>query len=473
MASLQRISELIAARQLADAAAALQKTVKKHKTPQNWQSVMQLAANLGDQETALAAAELWAAQAPGDLMRQVALIEALAGAAKHKKAAKLARKLQDKPAAAADGYYLEGVFQAQMGKRSVALPLFRKAISLHKAHTPAWEQIALLNGYEDFDEDLSAMSDLAGKLTAPKDIIPLLYAMGRAFDQADDTDRAFQCFSNGAALRQRLSPFSLEPLLAYLERLRKTFTPERISELQGNSNGDEILFILTAPRSGSTLTEQILSMAPNVAPAGENTLLRLATLPLGSMEPPDMARAAAFKKGDWRKMAQTYLAAIRRRFGAAKYYTDKSATNYYYAGLIRVLFPDTPMIWCRRDLKDIAWSCFRSRISANEWTQNLDDCARFVEAHEELCAYWAQICGDKLIELPYERLVSEPDATTSALFEKVGIERPAAWSEFYKQEGAVATASLAQVRAPLNNKAVGSWRRYEKHLAPYYDKHLN
>jgi len=37
----------------------------------------------------------------------------------------------------------------------------------------------------------------------------------------------------------------------------------------------------------------------------------------------------------------------------------------------------------------------------------------------------------------------------------------------------VATASLAQVREPLNTKGVGAWRRYEKHLAPVYDKHFN
>ena len=473
MASLQRISDLIAARQLAEAAAALQKTVKKHKAPQDWQTVMRLAANLGDQETALTAAELWAAQAPNDPIRQVALIEALAGAAKHKKAAKLARKLQDKPAAAADGFYLEGVFQAQIGKRSEALPLFRKAISLHKAHTPAWEQIALLNGYEDFDQDLSAMAELAGKLTAPKDLIPLLYAMGRAYDQADDTDRAFQCFSNGAALRQRMAPFSLDPLLAYQDRLRTTFTPERIQGFQGETKDSNLLFVLTAPRSGSTLTEQILSMAPNVAPAGENTLLRLATLPLGSMEPPDMARAQSFKKNEWRKMGQAYQGSIRRRFGSAKYYTDKSATNYYYAGLIKILFPNTPLIWCRRDVKDIAWSCFRSRISANEWTQSLDDCARFVAAHEQLCTHWSQTCGDMFFELSYERLIDDPDTTTQDLFNNVGLERPENWSEFYKQEGAVATASLAQVRAPLNDKSIGSWRRYEKHLAPYYDKHFS
>ncbi len=465
---------MITARQLADAAGALQKMVrKKDKAPADWSAVMRMAAGLGDQETALAAARNWQAQAPSDPHRQIAVIDALGAVAKHDEAARLARELQQKPAAAADGYYIEGVFQARLGNRSEALSLTRRALSLHPKHSTAWEQIALLNGYEDFNADIAEMSALAKRLTEPKHLIPLCYALGRAYDAAGDVDQAFHYVSTGAALRRRLSPFNLQPLLAYLERLGKTFTPALIDQLRSEAMDDNIIFILSAPRSGSTLIEQILATAQDIIPAGEHTLLRLATLKLGSMEPPDMERAKKFKNSAWRKMAQTYLSAVRRRFGGGGTYTDKSMTNYYYAGAIRIMFPAVKLIWCKRDPRDVAWSCFRSRISANEWAQNLDDCVKFNLAHNQMCEYWANIYGDDLIQFPYEQLVTNSDESTSNLFTQLGKERPNHWKDFYKAGGAVATASLAQVRQPLNDKAVGSWRRYEKHLAPVYDKYFH
>ncbi len=465
---------MIAARQLTEAATALQKLVrKKNKAPADWNAVMRTAESLGDHDTALAAAEAWLAQAPADPHRQISMITALSGVAKHKEAAALARTLQQKPAAAADGYYLEGVFQARLGNRAEALSLLRRALALHPNHSPAWEQIALLNGYEDLNADLATMSALTKKLTSPAELIPLYYALGRAHDYADDVDQAFYFIANGAALRQRLSPFNLQPLLGYLDRLRTTFTPALINQLQSEGVDDNIIFILTAPRSGSSLVEQILTTAPSIAPTGEHTLLRLATLRLLSMEPPDMARAQQYKNSDWRKMAQAYLTAVRKRFGASKTYTDKSVTNYYYAGLIRIIFPATKVVWTKRDPRDVVWSCFRSRISANEWAQNLDDCAKAILAQDQLSEHWADIYGDDVIQVPYEELVTHPDKVTADMFKRLGKERPDDWANFYEDAGAVATASLAQVRQPLNNKAVGSWQRYEKHLAPIYDKYFH
>ena len=433
---------------------------------------MRMATGLGDQDTALAAAEAWLAQAPNDPHRQVAVIEALGGVAKHKEAAALARALQKKPEAAADGFFLEGAFQARLGRRDEALALFRRALALNANHSPVWEQIALLGGYEDFDADLAEMNALTKRLQAPNMLIPLCYAMGRAYDTAGDVDQAFHWISQGAALRQRTSPFNLQPLLAYLERLRTTFTPDLIRPLQGEAGDDNIIFILTAPRSGSTLVEQILATAPSITPTGEHMLMRLATLRLGSMEPPDMQRALSYKNSDWRKMAHTYLSAVRRRFGSGKSYTDKSVTNYWFAGVIRIMFPAVKFVWCKRDPRDVVWSCFRSRISANQWTQSLDDCTQAILAQNRLSEHWAETFGDDLIHLPYEDLVTDPDKTTSDVFGRLGKERPDDWTDFYKDDNAVATASLAQVRQPLNKKAVGSWRRYEKHLAPIYDKYL-
>jgi hypothetical protein len=471
MASLQDISALIAARKPADAAAGLQKLVKKsRKSGVDLAAAMRLAASLGDTETALAAAKAHLALASGDPQRVIFVIEALGACAKHAEAATLARSLQSKPMAAADGYYLEGVFRARLGQRDEALALFRNALQQNAGHAAAWEQIALLDGYGDFASDLTAMQALAARMTSPEQKMTLLFALGRAFDHIDDVDQAFVSYAEGAALREAITPYNSEPLLAYLERRRQVFTPELIQQFQNQSGGENFTFILSAPRSGTTLVEQILATSPRVTATGEHTLLRLATLKLGSMEPQDMANAASGKDGEWRKMAHAFQTSIRKRFGLGGHYTDKTMINYYYAGAIRILFPQAKMVWCHRDLRDTAWSCFRSRITAGNWAQTLENSVQFLQAHDRLCQHWVDQFGASIVDLSYEDLVQAPEASTADLFEKTGIARPDNWENFYAADNPVATASLAQVRKPLNAKAVGSWKRYEAHLAPVFDR---
>ena len=94
----------------------------------------------------------------------------------------------------------------------------------------------------------------------------------------------------------------------------------------------------------------------------------------------------------------------------------------------------------------------------------------YLDAHEQLCNHWQRVLGDDMLSLAYEDLVTSPESATSRLFAHVGLERPENWTEFYRGDSPVATASIAQVREPLSQSSIGSWRRYEKHLAPVYQQ---
>ena len=167
MASLENISVMMTQRQFGDAATALKKLLrKKNKAGADWQVAMNVANQLADQELALAAAQNWRAEAPGDPHRIMAEITALGNVAKHKEAAHLSRDLQKISRAAADGFYFEGFYQARFGKRDLALELQRKALEINPEHAFAWEQIALLSGYDDRDREIARMVDIE-KTLAP------------------------------------------------------------------------------------------------------------------------------------------------------------------------------------------------------------------------------------------------------------------------------------------------------------------
>ena len=474
MASLDQILDLIQNWKLAQAKTALRKlTRQKSKPGVDWQRAMTVAGHLADHETMLAAAQNWRAESPSDPARLITEITALGAVSKHEEAAALARELQQSTAAAADGYSLEGFYQARFGKREKAIALCREALAKFPDHAAAWEQLSTLDGFDDLDADIAEMKRVEGVVTTNDGLQAISYALARAYDKKSEIDAAFDYIEKAAAARKGPQPFNVAQIDSYLRGLREVFTPDYIKRHEVEGAGEGAVFILSLPRSGSTLLEQILSTSLSVTPTGEHAIMRSATLTLGNIDPETMARAdIEYEERDWRKLGQAYLDGLRRRFGASSVYTDKSLTNYIYAGLIRILLPQAKMIWLTRDPRDVAWSCYRHRIQGGPWTESLEATCGFIKAHTETCEYWAELVGDQILHVSYEQLIKEPDDITQKIFDHIGVDRPYAWRDFHKSADPVATNSMAQVREPLNEKGLDAWKRYEKHLKPVFDANL-
>ena len=473
MTSLNQIVTHLREGDPARADAGLRKLVKKKpNSGVDWRSAMDVAGQLANHDAALAAAQNWRAEAPADPQRIVAEITALGTVSRHKEAALLARALKDHSAAAANGYSLEAFYLARFGKRDKAIDLCRQAIALNNNHAHAWEQLAVLNGFEDLSADIDAMRRVEKNLRTESDAIALFYALARAYDAAGDYDAAFRYYSKAATIQNEAAPFDIAPVSHYLAGLKATFTEAYVARHENAGAGEGLTFILSLPRSGSTLLEQIFSTDEEIKPTGEHAILRNAALALKTLDPQTMRDADAFKQSDWRRIGLGYVDGLRRRFGASKRYTDKTLILYFYAGLIRILYPEARLVWLVRDPKDVAWSCFRSRLNGAPWSENLQSACEFVKAYDEISRYWADLFGDRLIKISYEDLIESPEQTVSSLFAHLGKTAPAGWTAFHENTNPVATNSLGQVREPLNRKGLGAWRRYEDHLAPIFEQHL-
>ena len=71
-----------------------------------------------------------------------------------------------------------------------------------------------------------------------------------------------------------------------------------------------------------------------------------------------------------------------------------------------------------------------------------------------------------MLEVRYEELVAEPEATSRRLVEFCGLPWDARCLRPHENPRAVRTVSKLQVRRPIYSSSVGRWRRYARHLAP-------
>jgi hypothetical protein len=67
----------------------------------------------------------------------------------------------------------------------------------------------------------------------------------------------------------------------------------------------------------------------------------------------------------------------------------------------------------------------------------------------------------------YEETVTDLESQVRRILAHCGLPFEEACLRFHETNRAVRTASSEQVRQPLYTRALGTWRRYEKHLRPW------
>lgn len=302
----------------------------------------------------------------------------------------------------------------------------------------------------------------AGKLM-PAEELEFHFALGKAFDDLDQPDKAFGHFAKGNALKKKLHGLGVAQDIEDGRRVRAAFASLRPSLAEPPADPAPIL-ICGLPRSGTTLAESILTSHPQVATAGELPFLRQHLLPLlRKDEPPSPEALANVREG--------YLDLLRSHAEGRPFVVDKLPLNFVLAGYLSQMIPGTRIVALERDPKALGWSLFRQCFvrTGNGFAYELQDIADAMALYRDMIAYW-QHEGVALHRLDYAALTTAPDATVQAMLNALGLPPEPACLDFAGSDRAVATASAVQVRDGIETDRDRAWLRYEGHLAPLMNR---
>jgi hypothetical protein len=167
-----------------------------------------------------------------------------------------------------------------------------------------------------------------------------------------------------------------------------------------------------------------------------------------------------------------YLALLNRlSFGAARV-IDKMPFNFLFLDRIHRLFPNAPIVHCRRSPVDTALSIYFARFtpSANfaqisNFAYDRKDIVRAYRAYLRLMDHWrGALPPDRFLEIDYESLVADPEAVARRLVAFCGLEWNKACLDFHRTSRPIGTASAWQARQPIYRGSVERWRNYEPWL---------
>ena len=212
--------------------------------------------------------------------------------------------------------------------------------------------------------------------------------------------------------------------------------------------------------------EQILTSHSAVADGGEINRLMLLVLEIGGHSCDSVRRYTAAHSAP--EAARLFGHWLQERFPEPGRIVDKSLTTTRLLGVAAALLPEAPLIWLKRDPMDCAWSCFRTFFQGTSpWSHDLEDMAHHFRIEDELLHQWQDILGERLLVVPYESLATESDEWIRRILAHCSLaEEPQVFAP-HENARMVKTASMMQVRKPINRAAIGSAEPYRGFLEPF------
>jgi tetratricopeptide (TPR) repeat protein len=376
-------------------------------------------------------------------------------------------------------HFALGGIHEELGDMEAAEAALREAIRLGPRFPAAHARLATLLRGKLPEEDLLVVEELLsdpGLGRQPRE--RLLFALAHVLDSRREFSRAASCLreANASTLESRRAEgivYRPEEHDKFVTRLIENFDIEFFRRTAGMGlETSRPVFIVGLPRSGTTLIEQILSSHPKVFGAGERLFGRRTFEKLPSVARPGaspMDCVGSLDEYALKRLAGEHLGELNALdSGRFDRIVDKLPDNYLYMGLLAALFPNATFIHCRRDLRDVAVSCWMSDFRSVRWANDQEHIASKFLHYRRLIDHWKDARPATFLEIKYEDTVADLERVARRLLDACKLEWDPACLEFHRTQRHVRTASLTQVRQPIYTSSVARWKNYEAELGELF-----
>ena len=352
-----------------------------------------------------------------------------------------------------------------LGDLDGAQAQFEAALRINPASGSAYYNLSRAKDFAQGDPHIPAMQHLADAGLPAKDVedrVSLHFALSKALEDVGDVAGSFEHLKRGNDLRRSQTRYRIEDDRKLFAGFRQRFAKATGESLRPTAKPTrQPIFVLGMMRSGTTLLEQMLSAHPQVLGGGEMEHLGVLLSAESQTDAPlDAAALMRIRTG--------YLAAIGRLPGTEPFVVDKLPGNFRWMGLIRKALPEAKILHMRRDPVAVSWSNYKTLFTnlAHGYSTSLPDIIAFYDLYEEMMRFWRQEYPDGFLDVDYELLTRQPEATIRTVLDYCELPFDPACLAPQDNKRSVQTASLRQVRQGIYTGSSSKWRGFEPYLAP-------
>jgi len=344
----------------------------------------------------------------------------------------------------------------QTGRAAEAIALCRRLLERNPADVRIWSALAGVRQVRFDAADVGALERAAGQPGLDLEgNVRVGFALAKAYEDVERHEPAFATYVRVNAVVRRALPWDAAAHSGEVDAILAAFASTVAGGDVASEDqrfGSEVIFVVSLPRAGSTLIEQILASHAQVEGGDEMMDLLNVIAEEGQRRRKPLAQwAAQADAGDWRRLGERYLERTARWRVRKPIFTDKLPGNWLWLGAAMAMLPGARVIDCRRDPLETAWSCFCQMFAGGtqQFSYDFASIGAFMRDYERAMQHWHALYPQRIHVQVYEALLADFDSQVRRLLDFCGLPFDPACLSFHETQRNIRTISSGQVREPL------------------------
>lgn len=360
-----------------------------------------------------------------------------------------------------------------LGDFDKAKEFCNKAIELNPKLIDGHKFLSTLIDYKKDVTHLEVMNKIASEHVVNKEKNAGLYfAIGKAYEDIGDYKNSFKNLKKGNAIKNENVRYNINDDKKLFQNIINIFENIDFEKIQKNSQNQNIIFICGMPRSGTTLIEQIISSNDEVQAGGELTYLdNIINETFFDENRLIKSKIDAEIESKENTINDKYFNKPKIKELKSKFITDKNPLNFLWAGFIKIFFPNSKIIYCSRNPKDLCFSLYKNAFGSSKmnWTYDIKNISTYYNIHLDLIKFWNEKTPNFIYEVNNEKIINNPVKEIKDLNFFLGLSWDEKCLKPHKfNKSPIKTITNVSVRKPINSKSVNSSSNYEKYLSEMF-----
>ena len=332
--------------------------------------------------------------------------------------------------------------------------------------TTADRLISSMTKYTEENNHLNAMINKSNQLSLNNfQQANLFFALGKAYEDLRQYDQSFKNYSQGNYLLKKIITFKINNEKKKFEKIKKISL--NFSHKLNLKNSRKLIFIVGMPRSSTSLVEQILSSHKDVYGGGELMFLKkIINNKFLDEISYDSKNVINNVENLLKEVHDEYIENISQINNTHDAFTDKAPLNFRYIGFIKMIFPNSKIINCKRNSLDVCWSNFKNFFGESlPFTNDLNDLGNYYNLYEDLMKFWEDAFPKQIYHMNYDQLIENSENEIKKILDFCELGWDPNCMKHEQNTKAIKTASASQAREPINKTGLKNSEPFKDYLS--------